>query len=237
MKPSTAAVMATAGTVVLLGAGVASATSTGVINACQDNRTGALRVATTCKSNEKALSWNQQGPAGPQGPAGQQGEPGPAGPAGPVGPQGEPGPPGADASADGDAMIMGVARQFVSPRVVNAITYTPSGTYAPHSGDVVFPVPVSGDRTLHSLVSSVDALPPGASGRISLHRVTGSNFYGDTEELLGCDLTSELTTCHSDGAVRVESGTQITMQWKQYAPAPDAEQYSTINWSFSAGKG
>jgi hypothetical protein len=45
------------------------------INACQDKKTGALRISKVCSKNEKRLSWNAQGPAGPAGPSG------PAGPA------------------------------------------------------------------------------------------------------------------------------------------------------------
>lgn len=61
------------------GTGVAmAAVNTGVISACY-NSSGTLRVATSCRSGETALSWNQ---TGPQGPAGAQGPAGPAGPAG-----------------------------------------------------------------------------------------------------------------------------------------------------------
>ena len=51
--------------------------SDGVIHACLNNRTGAVRiidteapVSATCTSKETALSWNQTGPAGEPGPAG-----------------------------------------------------------------------------------------------------------------------------------------------------------------------
>lgn len=95
-----------------------------VVEACYNNETGALRLATAsqpCRTAgpqrlaETAISWNQvgpqgpegmQGPAGPQGPAGADGAPGergiqgetgargPQGPAGPQGPQGPQGPSG-----------------------------------------------------------------------------------------------------------------------------------------------
>lgn len=61
----------------------------GVIHACYSNNTpllgngsGAVRIidsAATCKSNETAITWNQQGPAGSQGPTGPQGPAGPGG--------------------------------------------------------------------------------------------------------------------------------------------------------------
>ena len=79
--------------------------STGVIKGCYNASTGYLRVidpavGETCMSRERALDWNQTGPAGPagpQGPAGPIGLQGPAGPAGlqgPTGPQGPAGPTG-----------------------------------------------------------------------------------------------------------------------------------------------
>jgi hypothetical protein len=68
------------------GIGVASGaipSGGGVINGCYHSSSGQLRVidgdAQSCKSNEKALDWNQQGVPGAPG---QKGEPGPPGPAG-----------------------------------------------------------------------------------------------------------------------------------------------------------
>lgn len=54
---------------------------TGVISGCFNNVHGGLRMidteaGDTCKNNETAISWNQQGPPGPQGPPGVT--PGPA---------------------------------------------------------------------------------------------------------------------------------------------------------------
>lgn len=83
----------------------------GEIDACYGKANGSLRVTDaesgqSCKSNESAIAWAQEGPVGPQGeigPAGPQGEAGPTGPAGadgktgaegPPGPEGEQGPPG-----------------------------------------------------------------------------------------------------------------------------------------------
>jgi len=95
--------------VVLAGAGgVAMATTalegtaTTVIQACQKNSTGELRVvnaAGDCKQNESAIAWNVQGAAGPPGPAGATGPAGPAGPPGPTGATGAKGDPGATGPA------------------------------------------------------------------------------------------------------------------------------------------
>jgi hypothetical protein len=60
-----------------------------IIHACVLRTTGALRIIDTnksCAPNERAIKWDQIGPAGPAGPVG------PAGPAGSVGPAGPPGP-------------------------------------------------------------------------------------------------------------------------------------------------
>jgi hypothetical protein len=56
----------------------ASSTSTQVIHACKNKKTGALRIATKCSRHERiVISWNQAGQVGPQG---IQGQTGPAGP-------------------------------------------------------------------------------------------------------------------------------------------------------------
>jgi Lamin Tail Domain/Collagen triple helix repeat (20 copies) len=69
----------------------------GVIHACRKLDGGALRAvakASACRSGERSLAWNQQGPRGATGPAGAQGPAGPAGPAGPQGATGAQGPQG-----------------------------------------------------------------------------------------------------------------------------------------------
>jgi hypothetical protein len=70
----------------------------GVISSCYAKTGGDLRVidaaTSTCKSNESALSWNQQGIPGPQGVPGPVGPAGPQGPTGPAGAQGPAGPAG-----------------------------------------------------------------------------------------------------------------------------------------------
>ncbi len=79
-----------AGLILVVAVTAAIAQSTQVIKACYDPKSGALRIDTTekpCDSNkERALSWNQQGPAGPAGPAGPEG------------------PAGSDGSSDADTL-------------------------------------------------------------------------------------------------------------------------------------
>src|SRR4051812_35698815 len=81
-----------------------SSTATGVIQACSQNTTGAVRIVSgpaDCRANESFVTWNVQGAAGdvgPQGPIGVTGAQGPdgaTGPIGPVGPAGAIGPAGA----------------------------------------------------------------------------------------------------------------------------------------------
>ena len=104
------------------------ALSGGVIHACYQKQTGALRVALrgTCEKSQVALAWNQTGPAGPAGatgPAGQAGATGPAGATGATGPAGPAGPAGATGPA-------GPAGQMQSstpaPSLPMTITLTPA---------------------------------------------------------------------------------------------------------------
>jgi cysteine-rich repeat protein len=93
--------------VLVAGAGISWATaaitqagSTDVIYACQrqdGSDGGFVRIvssAAQCKSNERVISWNVQGPKGDPGPAGAVGAAGPPGPQGDKGDRGDPGPQG-----------------------------------------------------------------------------------------------------------------------------------------------
>ena len=65
-----------------------------IIHACVLRTTGALRIIDankSCSPNERAIQWDQIGPAGPAGPAGSAGPAGPTGLAGPAGPAGHAG--------------------------------------------------------------------------------------------------------------------------------------------------
>jgi len=80
-----------------------STTSTNTIYACQRtdgaDDSAFVRIVSDpskCKTNERVISWNVQGPKGDPGPAGV---PGPAGLPGASGPQGVPGNPGAPGPA------------------------------------------------------------------------------------------------------------------------------------------
>ena len=78
------------------GAAVVVAQEAGVIDACVDARSGAVRIVTrlskadACREDERPLRWGVQGPPGSQGAAGSQGLPGPQGLTGPQGAGGAP---------------------------------------------------------------------------------------------------------------------------------------------------
>src|SRR4051794_11799470 len=94
-----------AGTMLAVSAGIGVATgaipsSDGVISSCAATTGGALRVidtaqGQTCKTTEKALNFNQKGPAGPAGPAGARGATGLTGATGAAGAPGAKGATGA----------------------------------------------------------------------------------------------------------------------------------------------
>ena len=71
--------------------------SGGVVRACYNPSTGAVRLvsgASSCTRSERYVEWNITGPTGPQGVAGPQGETGAQGPTGPAGAMGATGPMG-----------------------------------------------------------------------------------------------------------------------------------------------
>src|SRR5262249_54024485 len=95
------------------GVALTSGSTTSVIYACQrtdgSDSDGVARLVaspSSCRSNERVISWNVQGPAGSPGPAGATGPAGPPGPAGAPGPEGPPGETG-PAGLDGPPGPMG----------------------------------------------------------------------------------------------------------------------------------
>jgi hypothetical protein len=72
------------------GLAVAAGSSSQVIHACANKKTGALRIANTskCRHGELPVRWNLTGPQGPAGPAGVAGAKGESGPLGQEGQQG-----------------------------------------------------------------------------------------------------------------------------------------------------
>jgi hypothetical protein len=119
-KPTPGAVIGLVALVAALAGGAYAAIpgDDGTIHACYATKNGlllgiphskgdlrAVDAAEDCRSYEKAVSWNQEGPQGPVGPAG------PRGPQGDPGPKGDPGPPGATGPA-GPVGPSGTSRAF-----------------------------------------------------------------------------------------------------------------------------
>jgi hypothetical protein len=107
-------VMSTIAVFVALGGGAYAAVSStpgagGVIHGCYAKRNGALRLVATgrkCSKRERAIAFNQVGPAGSRGLSGPAGAPGKEGTSGKEGAQGKEGAPGsalafAHVNADG----------------------------------------------------------------------------------------------------------------------------------------
>ena len=93
LMPSPAMAVAVAA---LLAAGtglaVAASSSSPVIRACANKKTGVLRLANKCRKSERSVSWNQSGVQGPQGLTGATGAPGATGAQGNEGQRGPQGP-------------------------------------------------------------------------------------------------------------------------------------------------
>ena len=82
-----------------------------VIHACVNKKTGLVRIVAKCRRGEASVAWNSQGAHGPEGAPGAAGPQGAAGPAGAAGPKGDAGSAGAvgPAGAAGPAAPAGPA--------------------------------------------------------------------------------------------------------------------------------
>jgi acyl-coenzyme A thioesterase PaaI-like protein len=98
LKPSPALAVALAALLAAsTGWAIAATSSSPVIRACANKKTGALRLAGKCHRNERHVSWNQIGPkgsTGARGAAGPRGLTGATGASGGTGTQGKEGPQG-----------------------------------------------------------------------------------------------------------------------------------------------
>jgi len=133
----TGGVLAVAGLVNIAGATLGS---DGVVSACYNRRTGAVRLIREprlprrCPSGTRRFTFNVQGPEGSPGPTGPTGPAGPAGVPGPQGIAGTPGIPGDDGhtilhgagappdslGADGDFYLDDVAFYLYGPKTQGA---------------------------------------------------------------------------------------------------------------------
>ncbi len=155
------------GAICLASVGVARATVAdgGVISACAQDQTGALRVVTakeTCRKSETAIGWNQQGREGPRGPVGPQG---PAG-------------------SDGTADVVLVTERFEASAATNArhaIVRCPAGHVTATGGGYAIDPEDGGD--LRVISSQPDPRPEAghfsAQGwHVTVRNETGRPFNG-----------------------------------------------------------
>jgi hypothetical protein len=154
--------------VIGVGGGYAlAAGSSKTITVCADKSTGILHLKThgRCKSSQKRVTWNQQGPPGPQGASGPQGA---TGATGAQGAQGSQGPAGVSVWAEvaGDGTV--VAGQGL------AVEETSVGVYEVTVTDSVC------SREINAPVVSVSDSAPGtlsADGEfpVAWYGATGAN--------------------------------------------------------------
>jgi hypothetical protein len=131
------AVIATLGVIAGTAYATVLAPSAGVIHACAQKNTGALRTVAgqACRASEHPLTWNVTGPAGSDGPPGPAGPQGPQGSTGPAGPQGSTGPAGPQGpqGPQGPAANLGLAYPSLTVANPAANQYGASGV---NYGDV-----------------------------------------------------------------------------------------------------
>jgi hypothetical protein len=107
------------------GLALAATTSSSVIKACENKRSGALRIARKCRHNERRVSWNIQGPQGNRGFAGSKGIKGATGATGATGGtglQGKQGIQGPGASSFATTLPQGTTTASTLATVGNGLT-------------------------------------------------------------------------------------------------------------------
>ena len=110
--------------------GFAAATTAGVISACVNNSSGAVKIVgptDTCPNNWSAVSWNAEGPAGPAGPTGAAGPKGDTGAVGATGATGATGNTGATGATGSTGAAGTFAGSFSSPNGSYSIQVTDTG--------------------------------------------------------------------------------------------------------------
>jgi hypothetical protein len=101
---------------------LANASGGSTMKACANKSSGAMRFLSkgSCKSSERLLTWNQQGPSGPAGSSGPAGPSGPAGSSGPIGAAGPAGATGARGATGSTGSSASVSTQSVTLRYLGA---------------------------------------------------------------------------------------------------------------------
>jgi hypothetical protein len=182
-----------------------------VIHGCAAKSGGALRVASKCRASERAVVWNNTGPAGARGatglpgPAGAQGAQGAAGATGATGAPGAPG-VNRDVIGGGDAGCgtpAGVATYYVGMFGASCANSTPEGA-------VQLAMPASG--TVQELHAAVFPAPgPGNSLTFTIRKNGASTP-------VTCTVSGSATSCaDSVNAVGFSTSDLITVQIIQTA--------------------
>jgi hypothetical protein len=153
-KPVVLSVVLTA--LVCTSVSVAIAGSSGTtIHACASKKGGALRIAKKCRHSERAITWNQTGPAGPQGPQGAAGK---NGVNGAPGVPGAPGAPGVNGTARAYAFVNGATGAPGDLPTFNAAqTKGFTAVTEPDHGDYCLTAPGIDPTTTAAVVGSVYA--------------------------------------------------------------------------------
>jgi len=183
--------------------------SQSVIHGCTARSGGALRIASKCSASERAVVWNNTGPAGargatgPQGPAGAQGAQGAAGSTGATGAAGV----NRDVIGGGDGGCLtpaGAATYFVG--MFGANCPTPVTAESP----VQLAMPAGGTvQELHAIVSPA----PGAGNSLTFTvRKNGASTP------VACTVSGTATSCaDSNNAIGFSTSDLISVQVVQTA--------------------
>jgi Collagen triple helix repeat (20 copies) len=199
----------------LVGAGIAVAANPaadGKITACVSKKAKALRLASAkskCKGGEKALTWNQRGPAGPAGADGQKGATGAPGTPGTNGQDGAAGTPGADAST--------TSRQLLASE-----TTTSSPTEVATDGpDVTVTVPAGGENVV--LGGNYDGKNANGANNSCTAIYEGSTRLGG----LGCVTSSAYVRGHGALLVAADGG-QHTYTMRYQSPGGSLASFQNV---------
>lgn len=182
----------------LLGAGglaVAASPGGGVIHACANKRTGALRLSNRCaQRRERTVSWNVTGPQGPRGTTGAPGGPGAPG---------SPGAPGAPAT-----------KLFAVVTSTGAIDASSPGVQADHVSTGVTELNFGQDVSHCAAIATIGAVPvyssPATStGRTPGYAVANTLSAGKTRPVSGYPTGNSVTVETYDGTTHSLSDTSI----------------------------
>jgi hypothetical protein len=179
-----------------------------VIHGCAAKSGGALRLASKCRANEKAVVWNNTGPAGARGATGLQGAAGAQGATGATGSTGATGAPGVnrDVIGGGDGGCptpAGAQTYFVGMFGADCADPTPEG-------EVHLVMPANG--TVQELHATVFPAPGAGNSLTFTIRKNGASTP------VACTVSGTATSCaDSNNAIGFNTGDLISVQIVQTA--------------------